>query len=39
MSEKTTTSPEHRRSIVWPLDKIAKFIGDILLLPFRPPKS
>ncbi len=39
MSEHSSHSPEHKKTLFWPLDRVAKFIGDILLLPFRPPKS
>jgi|GEM_PF-5453111 len=35
MSEKV--NPE-KSSIFWPLNKIAKFLGGILLSPFKPPK-
>ncbi len=24
------------KSIFWPINKVAKFIGDIILLPFKP---
>jgi hypothetical protein len=38
MSEKSPKSPENK-SILWPLNKVAKFIGDILLSPFKAPEK
>jgi hypothetical protein len=31
-------SPE-KKSVFWPLNKIAKFIGDIILSPIKPPEK
>lgn len=39
MSEKLAASKEKSHSFLWPLDRIAKVIGDIIFSPFRPPKS
>jgi len=36
---KETQPKGKERSIFWPLNRIAKAIGDILLSPFKPPEK